>query len=76
MFSGAQWPFVTPFAFAPVPEASAWQGLIEEKPVSTDSVHKLLEDAEALSSALDLWNFSAKPKNSSRPAPISLTNKK
>jgi hypothetical protein len=47
MFHGAQWPFITPFAFAPVPEASAWQGLIEEKPVSTDSVHKLLEDGES-----------------------------
>jgi hypothetical protein len=53
MFHGAQWPFITPFAFAPLPDFSASHGLIEEKPVSTDSVHKLLEDAEALRSALD-----------------------
>jgi hypothetical protein len=53
MFSGAQWCFVTPFAFAPEPQASAWHGLTEEKPVSTDLVHKLLEEAEALRSALD-----------------------
>jgi len=53
MFRGAQWPFVTAFAFAPLPDFSALHGLIEEKPVSTDSVHKLLEDAEALRSALD-----------------------
>jgi hypothetical protein len=53
MFSGAQWPFVTAFAFAPLSDFSAWHGLTEEKPVSTDSVHKLIEDAEALRIALD-----------------------
>jgi Domain of unknown function (DUF6851)/VCPO second helical-bundle domain len=53
MFSGAQWPFVTAFAFAPLPDFSAWNGLVEEKPVSTDLVHKLIEEAGALRSALD-----------------------
>jgi hypothetical protein len=53
MFQGAQWPFVTPFAFSPLPHFSAWHGLVEEKPVSTDLVHKLIEEAEALRSALD-----------------------
>jgi hypothetical protein len=51
MFQGAQWPFVTPFAFAPVPQASAWHGSIEEKLMSTDSVHELLENAQTLRSA-------------------------
>jgi hypothetical protein len=53
MFSAAHWCFVTPFAFARVPQASAWHGSIEEKPKSTDPVHELLENAEALRSALD-----------------------
>ena len=53
MFTGAQWCFVTPFAFAPVPQASAWHGLVEEEPISTDSFHKLVENAEALRSALN-----------------------
>jgi hypothetical protein len=53
MFTSAHWCFVTPFAFAPVPQASAWHGSIEEKPVSTDSFYKVLENAEALRSAID-----------------------
>jgi hypothetical protein len=52
MFHGAQWPFVTPFAFAPGPQPSPLRPLIEERPVSMDSVHKPLEDVEALRSAL------------------------
>jgi hypothetical protein len=36
-----------------VPNPSALHGWIGEKPVSTDLVHKLIEEAEALRSALD-----------------------
>jgi len=53
MFHGAQWPFVTPFAFAPGPQPSPLNSLVDERPVSLDSVHNPLEDVEALRSALN-----------------------
>jgi hypothetical protein len=53
MFSTAHWAYVTPFAFAPVPNPSSRNGGIYERPLSTETVRKSLEEREALRTALD-----------------------